>query len=58
MTPEPQPDERDRRLLVMTAALREQGWGKATIAISRGGTMTVDVEAGEAKAARGEWRAK
>jgi hypothetical protein len=58
MTPERQPDERDVRLLVMTEQLKAQGWTKATVAISRGGTMTVDVEAGEAKAARGEWKAK
>jgi hypothetical protein len=58
MTPERQPDERDVRVVAMTTALFEAGARKVRISWSRGGTMTVDVEAGEAKAARGEWRAK
>lgn len=46
------PDPRDMRLLAMAQVLRSQGWGKARIAISRGGTMTVEVEAEGDKVAR------
>lgn len=43
--------------LALTEALREQGWKKVSIAITRGGTYRVEAEAGDGSVkAKHDWR--
>lgn len=60
MTAPAAPDDRDQRVVALTAALYEQGWRKASVRVTgrNGGTMTVEVEAGEGAKAGKEWRAR
>lgn len=47
-------DEQMARAVALTEQLRDQGWTKASVSVSRGGTLRIDVEAGES-AARPAW---
>jgi fructose-1-phosphate kinase PfkB-like protein len=45
--------------LAITAELRQQGWKKVVISVTRGGTLRVEAEAGEdAQPKRHQWEAK
>jgi hypothetical protein len=61
MKPDLTREEQITDALRVTAALREQGWGKAFVEVTRGGTFKVHVEADADRVARpvfGTGRAK
>lgn len=51
-------DEQISETLAIADVLKQQGWSKVVISISRGGTYRVEAQAGETMAKRPEWRAR
>lgn len=43
-------DDQIERAVALTERLRDQGWTKASVSVSRGGTLRIDVETGEGSA--------